>query len=172
MALSNAEKVRAYRERQKVKEKAELKQPDKSHWYITGDFQTFLNQHPDSDEFKLPLDLMGLEAPEFIDGEPKTATNLWFDPDNEDDAQYYEAMGRADVFVGLLIESTTALARFVNEFKLKEIDSRIKEIEAAELTDPKAKKQALKDIVRLNKMRDQLTKQVRITLPQWKVTGE
>lgn len=172
MAKTPAEYQRAYRERQKAKEDAKLKQAEGSHWYITSDFQTFLNDHPDSDEFKLPLDLMGLEAPEFVDGEPKTATNLSFDLEDKNDAQFYKAMGRADIFVGLLIESTTALARFVNEFKLKEIDSRIEEIEASELTDPTAKKQALKDIVRLNKMRDQLSKQVRITLPQWKVTGE
>ncbi|MDP8251487.1 hypothetical protein [Pseudochrobactrum saccharolyticum] len=172
MAKTPAEYQRAYRERQKAKEDAKLKQAENSHWYITGDFQTFLTDHPDSDEFKHPLDLMGLEAPEFVDGEPKTATNLSFDLEDKNDAQFYKAMGRADIFVGLLIESTTALARFVNEFKLKEIESRIKEIEAAELTDPAAKKQALKDIVRLNKMRDQLSKQVRITLPQWKVTGE
>lgn len=169
---SPTQRSREFRERQKAKEEADRKKAESSHWYVKGDFQTFIDEHPDWSELSLPLDLMGLETPVFIDGEPKTATNLWFDPEDDNDAQFYKTMGRADIFVGLLLESATALARFVNEFKLKEIESRIKEIEAAELTDPAAKKQALKDIVRLNKMRDQLDKQVRVNLPQWKVTGE
>ncbi|WP_165351268.1 hypothetical protein, partial [Ciceribacter ferrooxidans] len=82
-------------------------------------------------------------------------------------AALFKSMGRADVFVGLLLEAATVLARRVNEFKLKEIGERIQEIEASEWTDPAAKKQALSDMVRLTKMRDQLSKQVRINLPQW-----
>lgn len=172
MALSNAEKVRAYRERQKAKREDDRKRSEASHWYVKGDFQSFLNEHPDWSEFELPLDLMGLNPPHFRDGTPTTATGLEIDPEDPHHAALFKGMGRADVIVGLLLEAATVLARRVNEFKLKEIGERIQEIEAWEWTDPAAKKQALNDMVRLTKMRDQLSKQVRINLPQWKVTGE
>jgi phosphoenolpyruvate synthase/pyruvate phosphate dikinase len=171
MALTNAEKVRAYREREKAKREEERKQAEASHWYVKGDFQTFLDNHPDWDEFELPLDLMGLAAPTFKDGEPVTATGLLMDAEDPTQAAFFKSMGRADVFVGLFIESAVSLARRVNEFKLKEIAERVQELEA-DLDDPTTRKQALKDIVRLNRMRDQLLKDIRITFPQWKVTGE
>jgi len=172
MALSNAEKVRAYRERQKAKKQDDLKQSESSHWYVQGNFQSYLTDHPDWSEFELPLDLMGLPTPTFRDGMPETASGTVIDPEDPNHAALFKAMGRADVFVGLLLEAATVLAQRVNEFKLKEIGNRIQEIEAAEWKDPAAKKQAVNDIVRLTKMQDQLSKQVRITLPQWKVTGD
>jgi hypothetical protein len=115
---------------------------------------------------------MELPTPTFQDGTPKTASGMVIDPDDPNNAALFKSMGRADVFVGLLLEAATVLARRVNEFKLKEISDRIQEIEAAEWKDPASKKQALNDVVRLTKMQDQLSKQVRITLPQWKATGE
>lgn len=174
MALSNAEKVRAYRERQKVKEKTELKQPDKSHWYVNSDFENFLlNEDRNGSDYPIALEMLGFEYQPFTDGSiPYEIPNYQLDPENPADKGFFNGIGRAEVSVVWLIEAAKALSASLNAFKLKEIDSCIKEIETAELTDPTAKKQALKDIVRLNKMRDQLTKQVRITLPQWKVTGE
>lgn len=172
MAISNAEAQRRWRQRQKEKRHEDRKQSESSHWYVQGDFQSYLHDHPDWSEFELPLDLMGLPTPTFQDGTPETASGMVIDPDDPNNAALFKAMGRADVFVGLLLEAATVLARRVNEFKLKEIGDRIQEIEAAEWKDPAAKKQALNDIVRLTKMQDQLSKQVRITLPQWKVTGE
>ncbi|AWX93776.1 hypothetical protein DPM13_14035 [Paracoccus mutanolyticus] len=51
------------------------------------------------------------------------------------------------------------------------IKQRLQEIEERDLSDPEAKRAAMQEATRLNKMLDQLDKQVRITLPQWKVTG-
>ncbi|NSZ00619.1 hypothetical protein G6M70_05990 [Agrobacterium tumefaciens] len=172
MAISNAEAQKRWRLRQKEKREMSRKKAEASHWYAKADFQSFLENHPDADEFNLPLDLMNITPPVFVDGEPATTTGLHLDSENEDDAPYFKAMGRADVFVGLFIESAVALAKLVNEFKLKEIDDRIKEIEAAKFADQAEWKEALNDIVRLNRMRDQLSKQVRVVLPQWKVTGD
>lgn len=172
MVISNAEAQRRWRQRKREKREEDRKQAEASHWYVKDQFQTYLENHADWSEFEIPLDIMGLQTPTFRDGAPETATGSYIDPNDPNNAALFKGMGRADVFVGLFIEAATVLARRLNEFKLKEISERIQEIEAGEWNDPAAKKQALSDIVRLNKMRDQLSKQVRITLPEWKVTGE
>ena len=73
--------------------------------------------------------------------------------------------------VDALIAAAQDLAWQVADYKRSEIRTRLAEIEAQDLSDPSAKKAALKNAARLNKMLDQLDKQVRFTFPQWKVTG-
>lgn len=174
MAISNAEAQRRWRQRQKEKRAKEFKQAEDLHWYVKGDFENFLcTEDRNGGDYPIALEMLGFEYQPFTDGSmPYEIPDYQLDPENPAEKGFFTGIGRAEVSVVWLIEAAKALSASLNAFKLKEIDSRIKEIEAAELTDTAAKKQALKDIVRLNKMRDQLTKQVRITLPQWKVTGE
>lgn len=81
------------------------------------------------------------------------------------------SLGRAEIILGCLISAAVEVAHSINSYKREEIKTRIKEIEESDLSDPKEKKAALAEIVRLNKMLDRLDKQVRWTFPQWKVTG-
>lgn len=83
-----------------------------------------------------------------------------------------DSLAKAEFLIDLFMDLTADLARTVNDYKRSEIDARIAEIEQSDLSDPVAKKKAFADMARLQKMRDQLDKQVRWTFPQWKVTGE
>lgn len=89
-----------------------------------------------------------------------------------DDGPNRGSIGRAERFVGCLIDAAGEMAAIVNRYKKKEITYRIHEIETGDLSEPDARRRALADIVRLKKMLDQLDKQVRWTFPQWKVTGD
>ena len=82
------------------------------------------------------------------------------------------SIGAAERMVGVFLDAAVQMASYINDYKTEEIGWRIDELEDADLSDPAAKKQALADIVKLTKYRDQLEKQVRWSLPQWKVKGE
>ena len=95
------------------------------------------------------------------------------DPEwREEDGPNRGSIGRAERIVGSLLDAAGALAGEINQYKTEEINARIAELEQADLSDPDIKKQALADIVTLTKIRDQLQKQVRWTLPQWRVKSE
>lgn len=92
--------------------------------------------------------------------------------EDEDKQRAANSLGKAEFLLDVLEDIATTLAARLNEYKRKEIGDRIQDIEASDLSDPTTKKKALSDIVRLQKMLDQLDKQVRWTLPEWKVIGE
>lgn len=178
MAMTNAEKVRAHRERQRAKRKENLKKPstaDKSEILKTP----FHVWYEDTDlDFDMCLDIAGIAAPDFTDNsDPKSLTGeieLLF-ADNPEDSPYAKgggALARAEITVGCLIDAAVELARRINTYKQEEIGNRLTEIEMRDLSDPAARKQAVAEIVRLNEMLGQLKKQVRWTFPQWKVTGD
>ena len=121
------------------------------------------------------FDEMGMKAPEFENDNgpeafsedvfPKEVLHEIF-PDLS-----HGSLRRAEFMVGSLKEAAGVIATTVNIYKRNEIKARLAEIEASDLSDAQTKKAALKEATRLNKMLDQLNKQVRYTLPQWKVTG-
>ena len=177
MALTPAEKQHAYRERQKAKKKADLKKAEVAPKEV---FQTPFFEYFNADasgylsELNMALDIAGFEMPEFeSDLGPKNfALNDVLE--GVDALEYSDevgSLGRAEVMIGSLIDAARCLADMVNHCKRTEIKARLAEIEAADLSDPETRKAALEDATRLNKMLDQLDKQVRWTFPQWKVTG-
>ncbi|MBO1024095.1 hypothetical protein IPU75_05160 [Ochrobactrum sp. SD129] len=182
MALSNVEKVRAYRERQKAKEKAELKMPTKGfdRAVMQTEFWKAFQADGNATDIQLALDIAGIEMPPFDDdSDPKSASGEiergFLNDGTPEDSPYFKGGGslaRAEIMVGSLIDAASAMAGVINNYKRAELDARIAEIEQSDLSDPAAKKQAFASMARLNKMRDQLEKQVRWTFPQWKVTGE
>lgn len=93
------------------------------------------------------------------------------DPQLDGDEPSRGSIGRAERMVGNLLDAASELARLINRYKREEIDRAIADLEAGDLADPAARKEALAQIVRLTKLRDQLEKQIRITLPQWRVTA-
>ncbi len=171
MVLSGAEKVRRFRQRQKEAEKSEAKGPERTgHWYLKRGFSEYDDVQGERIEYEIALDVAGFDPDGFYDeADPKSGTG------NVDPATYEEikgAIGRAELTVSMLVEAATVLAGMINDFKKQEIAARIAEIEAADLNDPDKKRQALSDVVRLERYRIQLEKQVRLNLPQWKVKGE
>mgnify|MGYP001344532491 CR=1 FL=1 len=168
MAKSNAERLREFKARKKEQEKiASLTLNDV---FKTPFFESLPEDFDQDSQFADCLEFIGIEVPEFKD-----------DRGLEDFTNYSDAsaanfvapglgsLGRAEVMVTALIEAAQDLAGFVGDYKRKEIKARLAEIEASDLSEPQARKAALKEAARLNKMLDQLDKQVRHTFPQWKV---
>jgi hypothetical protein len=165
MALTPAEKQRRYRERKEAKLAAEAE----SAGIFIRPFSDFYADNWNS-ELEFYFDVMGFKAPDFDDdsGIKPLTESL----DAEDVEKAANSLGKAEMIISCLLDAAGELARSVKQYKAEEINARIAELEARDLSDPEAKKQALADIVRLTKYRDQLEKQVRWSLPQWKVKGE
>ena len=162
MALTQAEIQKRYRERLKA-EKA--KAPERTDEVLRRPFFQFLAEHGkwlnDADP---ALTDVGITPPEFDDD----VDEFW--------ERYGEidrgSIGRAERMVGAFLDSAVALASDINRYKREEITRAITTIEQSDLTDPAARKKALAEMVRLTKLRDRLNKQVRWTLPEWKVKGD
>jgi hypothetical protein len=162
MALPPAEKQKAFRERKKAKAK---RAPDLVDGYLQTpfsdwfDYQNWRNVIGD-------LDYVGvteqIEFPGVGDVDPFWEEE-WAEGPNRG------SIGCAERVVGVFLDAAVNMARFINEYKTKQVAPRIAEIETADLTDPVIKKQALADIAKLTKYRDQLTKEVRWRLPQWEL---
>lgn len=171
MALSNAEKVAAYKKRKREAEK--LASVPKLTDYKTPFFE-YLNDDPNlSDDFHLPLELAGFDWPDFSDdrGPSEAAIEHAWNGIDDPFPDKFGSIGRADAMIELLMDAARGLARIVNNYKRQELAARLVEIENSDLSDPAKRKAALADVVRLTKSLDQLSKQVRWTLPEWKVTG-
>jgi hypothetical protein len=173
--MTPAEKQRAYRERQKAEKKAGLRRADGAADVFKTPFFEFLGDFCySSSDFVVALDLAGIQPPQFEDDRGPEAYTLDAGLPPPDDGFYpftnaKGSLGRAEVMVGCLIDAAADLAAQVNAYKRSEIKARLAEIEASDLSEPKAKKAALKEAARLNKMLDQLDRQVRWTFPQWKI---
>ncbi|KQU54455.1 hypothetical protein ASG72_02105 [Bosea sp. Leaf344] len=166
MALSPAEKQKRYRDRKR----AATKGPgDASVAAQAVPFFQFYVEDGNTDGVVIPLRLAGIKPPEFLNDQPAQFPH---DLAGVDLPAASNSIARAELTIECLLDAAGALAGIVHRYKQSEIKARIAEIEQADLSDPIAKKQALADIVRLQKMLDQLSKQVRWTFPQWKVAGD
>lgn len=163
MVKTAAEYQRAYRERLKAQERQAVAVADDA---FKAPFHEFMADF--WNDVMTYVEWSGVkEIPDYVaDGDT--------DPDwsPETDGPNRGALGRAERMVGLYLDAATTLAGYVNRYKVQEINARIAEFEAVDLAAPETRKQAVADIVRLTKFRDQLSKQARISLPQWKVKGE
>ena len=172
MTNANAEAQRRWRQRQKEKRKEGLKHGAGVATVFKAPFFEFVGDLSSSSDFADAFDLAGIAVPEFVDDRGPEAFSL---DGGAEGAGVFEnakgSLGRAEVMVGCLITAALDLARLVNQYKRQEIKARLAEIEAADLSAPEVKRAALQEAARLNKMLDQLDKQVRWTFPQWKVTG-
>lgn len=170
MAKSNAERLRKFKARKKEQEKI-------ASLTLSGVFKRpFFESLPDdyhlSSDFSDNFEFMGLPTPEFRDDRgPEAHTDYSPDIAGDQFAENPRSLGRAELMVTALIEAAQDLAWHVADYKRQEIKARLAEIEASDLSEPDAKKAALQEAARLQKMLDQLEKQVRHTFPQWKVTG-
>lgn len=171
MSNANAEAQRRWRQRQKEKRQADLtKAPSGLADVLATPFYKFRDAQEVPDvSFPYAMMMVGMkQPPEFrIDGTVDS------DGDDKDGPLFgvnasYRAAAET---VGFLISGAATLADQLNAYQKAEVKARLAEIEASDLSDPETKKAALQKVTRLNKMLDQLDKQVRWTFPQWKVTG-
>lgn len=178
MALSNAEKVRRYRERQKAKRQEQLKQPaPSSHLFRVPFFEFFSEDEQISSQYSQSLELAGIDPPTFDNDSGPEATTL----DDLGDAQAEggslnpfgssagTSLGRAEVMIGCLLDAASDLAARVNDYKKAEIRARISELEAADTPDSEARREAFGKAAEMTQMLAELDKTVRWPLPVWKV---
>lgn len=170
MAKSNAERLREFKARKKEQEK--IASLTLSGVFKRPFFETLPKDYDLDSAFADNFEFMGIPTPEFKDDRgPEAHTDYSPEIAGSQFIENPRSLGRAEVMVTALIEAAQDLAWHVADYKRKEIKARLAEIEASDLSEPAAKKAALKEAARLNKMLDQLSKQVRHTFPQWKVTG-
>lgn len=172
MAMTAAERKRLQRERDKKREEEErheledstypfLKVPFGEWWKYESSFQ--------KGDFDLPLELAGIQPPNFSDErDPKEfvindATDL-----DDPFPGAKGAVGRAEVMIDCLLDAARELATVLNSYKRSEIEARLAELENSNADDAAL---IIKEAVQLNKILDQLKKRVRQDFPQWKVTG-
>ena len=175
MAMSNAEKVRAFRAREKQKKAAQARKPQA---HVLADvfvspFFEYSGRNANIDDFDQMFDMMGLQAPAFDDDSgPKSESGI-FEANPELRESIYpdsaRSLDRAELMIGCLLDAAATMAGIVRSYKRREIDARIDEVASGDLSNPDSKQTAVARIVALTKMREQLDKDVRWPLPQWKV---
>jgi hypothetical protein len=165
MAPTAAENQKAYRDRLKAKRH---KSPDGMSEFLRVPFSEWFTD-VDWSDVTFDFDLVGARADEEFPGKGDVDPfwqEAWGEGPNRG------SLGVAERMVGVFLDAAVLMAEKINKYKLEQIAERISEIEAADLSDPHIKKQALADVAKLTKLRDELSKQVRWTLPAWKARGE
>ncbi|NOE24828.1 hypothetical protein [Ruegeria sp. HKCCD6157] len=172
MPLTPAEKQKAYRERKKARQKAAQ---EGTAPYLETPFSELWNESAGFTDFEQALQLAGIEPPSFEDERNPEDVTLEAEAIGIDqygvDAIYGNrkgAIGRAEVIIGSLIDAAVELSSIVNRYKRTEIETRLAELENSDETDVAT---AMEQAVKLNKLLDQLNKQVRRSFPQWEVTS-
>ncbi|TGS92706.1 hypothetical protein EN814_23990 [Mesorhizobium sp. M2D.F.Ca.ET.171.01.1.1] len=162
MAKTSAEYQRAYRQR-----KAELakRAGDPTDKVATQPFSEFLANDGNWPVIEEVLDRVGVTPPVFDSDTDDQWQEQWEEP-------YRASIGRAERMVGAFLDAASGLASAIARYKRHEIDRAIADLEASGLNDAASRKAALSQIMRLNRVREQLDRQVRWTLPQWKTTGD
>lgn len=178
MALTNAEKVKRYRERQKALKQAELLKPTPpTEVFKKPFFEFFTTEDRISGAYSQCLELAGFVPVPFDDDtgpEVSTLDDLsepWEESgfSNPFGEAKGSSLGKAEVIVTLMLDAVTDLAGWVNDYKKSEIKARLAEIEASDLPDAESKRRAFAKVAELNKMLEDLAKDVRVPIPRWKV---
>jgi hypothetical protein len=173
MALTPAEKQKRYRDKKKKEERAA---PDIATNYLRRPFfESVGNRLHDLDFY---WDIIGIEGPRFNDDSPPQSFTGWIERmDMENEGEPYpnlpkNSLGRAESMFWALMDIQVELASAMHDYKLEEIDARIKEIEAADLSDPQVKADALRDIAILKSIRERLDgKEFRRRFAEFSVKG-
>ncbi|MBM1688821.1 hypothetical protein [Sulfitobacter geojensis] len=167
MAKTSTERMREKKEREEAAHRAA---EDSAHPYFKETFSEFLSHESNYSNVEIALGLAGIEAPLIENEQGPEVFAL------EDVIAGVEnpfpgasgAIGRAEITIDCLIDAAMELAIVVQNYKRQEIEARLKELENSDTAD---RATAMKEAVKLNKILDQLDKQVRRSFPQWKVTG-
>lgn len=165
------------KQKQLAREQEELRmQPDSTYEFLKTPFHEFAEEDPNWNSVTLSFELMGMEAPLFEDdrGPEAFAPDFCFSTDEDrNDAfrGYAGSVGRAEVMVDSLLDAAIELAGVIQSYKRKALLASRNEIEIADLSDPIKRREALDANTRISRIEEVLDKNVRRTLPQWKVKG-
>ena len=169
MALSAAERKRRQVERERL---AMQRRPDSTYEYLSKPFYSYLDEDPNWSSVTLSFDLMGIEAPAFLDDsgpESFVINDALGDDEGTGFESFERSIGRAEVMVDLLLDAAVELSGIINRFKTDELKRYLSEIEQSDLSDQAAKALAMKEAVHIAAIQKELEKNVRRTFPQWKV---
>ena len=153
MAMSPKERKQKQLEREREEQKV---LPDSTYPYL----RTPLHEHPVFDanisSVDLVFELMGIDPPVFEDdrGPAEFAHDACFSTDDDKEATFAGrkgAVGRAECMIHFLLDATMELSEIINRYKLNELDDRLKEIDAMDLSDPGERKRALEAVVQIEK---------------------
>ena len=174
MALSAAERKRRQLERER---EAQRLADDSTYRHLRTPFFEHLNENPNLSSIELSFELMGLEFPEFEDdtGPEAHASETAMGPPDEDGNTCFagsrNSIGRAETMVDNLLDAASEMASIINRFKKDELNARLAEIEASNLADPAARKQAMQDIAHIHAVLSDLDRNTRVSVPKWRVKG-
>ncbi len=167
MALTAAEKQKAYRERELAQRKAA---PDSTYPYLRETFSEFLQHEGNYQNVEIAMALAGIQAPvieDERDPECFALEEVVAEVDNPFPGSK-GALGRAQVLIECLLDAANELANVVNKYERQEVEARLAELENSDNVDRATE---INKAVKLNKILDLLNKRVRRDFPQWKVTG-
>lgn len=152
MAMTNAERQRRHYERRK---QAMRLPGDDTGSIQKMPFFEFFDSDPNTSDFIIPLRLANIDPPGFDDDSaaifPDDLAGLDLTPANN-------SIERAEMIVDCLLDAAAGLAGVINRYKKQEIDRALAE-------------KGPDDASHLVKLREQLERNARWTLPQWKVKG-
>lgn len=163
MAKDSAQRVREYRAR---KEREARQKGDPTDRLPGRKFYEYMEETGRWSDLAAYLDWLEIDSsawPAFKDDKDTGYSE-------GDDEPNRGSIGRAERMVGLFLDAAIVLSEIVSDYKKEKIDQAIKEIENSDLSDPADRKKALREIVRLNKYKDQLSKNVRRELQQWRLS--
>lgn len=175
MALSNAEKVRRYREKQKAKKQEAMKRPTpRSDTFKKPFFEFYPVDEQVSSLYCQSLELAGIEPLLFKnDDGPESATLDDFsnDPDQLDTVfgeLKGNSLGKAEVIIGCLFDAAIDLAGRVQDYKKREITARITEIESSATGNQAELRETFEQVAALKEMLEKMNRTIRIAVPVWK----
>lgn len=172
MAKTSTERMREKKEREA---KTHLGSGELTYPFLTKTFSKLYDETGGFSNFEMYLELAGIEPPRFEDerGPAEFTVNreaigvdLYGVENIYPDAE--GAIGRADTIIGCLLDAAVELAEIVNNYKRREIEARLVALENLDTAD---RATAMNEAVKLNKILDQLNKQIRKSFPEWRVTG-
>lgn len=172
MAMTPAEKQKAYRDR---KRKEQMKAKDGTSDYLEKTFSELWNASAGFTDFEMSLELAGIEPPTFEDERDPDEAVLNREAIGVDlygrEAVFGDrkgAIGRAELTINCLIDAAIELARIVNAYKQREVQVQLDKLTSG---DGASNADAFAEAVRLNKILEQLDKEVRRSFPVWEVKG-
>lgn len=160
MAMSPAERKRQQREREKEAQKAV--QDLAANYLRTPFFEAAAGKLDGLSQY---FDEMGIEMPEIKDDSAPRSLTGEMENDHARDPERYgdvyrffpkNSLGRVENWVDRMLDVVTELTSAINRYKLDEIEARMAEIGAADLSDPAVKARALEDIVTLREIKARL----------------
>lgn len=169
MALTPAERTRAFRERQRAQERAALQTPPKSASYLKTPFSEFIGDR--TLEFDENLDSLGIRIMgNFLSEEIQRF------PSEFEREEPLNALERAVGLVGVFLDAAKELAELIHLYKLEEVENAINEAIEYSANLPRGDVDALKasfaEIDRLKAIRSELRKPTRHTVLGYKASGE